>query len=193
LINWLNYHKDEDSVSAASLVSEHLALAHASVAGRTRFEVAGLYRCHRIKQRLESVLNDVNGVQRVTANVLTGRLLVIYQPDITMEDIIAAIEEQLFDVGEIRSKPRQSATFDTLKIKQAIDSAAGLFDSIPAIIRSIPIFTHSPAQSTTTKHTEAQKQDAWHLQELDDLLKKFDTSRRSGLDDEEAFQRLQRF
>jgi Ca2+-transporting ATPase len=193
LINWLNYLKDEDSVSAASPVSDHLSLVHASVAGRTRFEVSGLYRCDRIKQRLESVLNDVNGVQRATANVLTGRLLVIYQPDMTMQDIIAAIEEQLLDVGKIGSKSRQSTTFDTLNIKQAIDSAAGLFDSIPAIIRSIPIFSHAPARSTSTENAEAQKQDAWHLKELDDLISMFDTSKRSGLDDEEALQRLQRF
>lgn len=180
-------------MSAASPVSEHLALVHASVAGRTRFEVAGLYRCNRIKQRLESVLNDVNGVQRVTANVLTGRLLVIYQPDMTMEDIIASIEEHLVDVDKIRGNRSQSATFDTLKIKRVFDSAAGLFDSIPGMIRSIPIFSRSPAQSASTKNVEDQKQEAWHLHELDDLLKIFNTSKRRGLDDVEALQRLQRY
>jgi len=84
-------------VSVASPASEHLAVVHASVAGRARFEVAGLYRSPRIKQQLETALSDMTGVNRITASSLTGRVLVLYDPDISMADIIAAIvdHEQL--------------------------------------------------------------------------------------------------
>ena len=82
-------------MSAASPISEQLALVHAGVAGRTRFEVAGLYRSNRFKQKLENALSDVDGVHRVSASSLTGRVLVLYDPDITMDDIVAAIEQLL--------------------------------------------------------------------------------------------------
>ena len=45
---------------------------HASIPGRTRFEVAGLYRSARLKQKLELQLPDIEGIRVVKANILTG-------------------------------------------------------------------------------------------------------------------------
>ena len=69
-------------MSAAVPLSESLALVNASVAGRTRFEVAGLYRSPRVKKKLEKkhkkdqkelyqqYYNDVYALQKEKADLL---------------------------------------------------------------------------------------------------------------------------
>lgn len=94
---------------AASPIAELLALAHTGVAGRTRFEVAGLYRSNRFKRRIKTALSDVNGVHRVSASSLSGRVLVLYAPDITMDDIVAAIEQPLDYCIKLPGRPARSA------------------------------------------------------------------------------------
>ena len=187
-------------MSAASPISEQLALVHAGVAGRTRFQVAGLYRSNRFKQRLETALSDVDGVHRVNASSLTGRVLVLYDPDITMDDIVAAIEQLLDTSIRLHRKPARSPApeglndNDSLNIKQAFDKASGLIGSIPALLYSLPIFNRpAPAQTPLNENTEAQSIDAWHLKDLDEVLQLLGTLPRSGLDDKEASQRLQRY
>ncbi len=186
-------------MAAASPISERVALVHSSVAGRTRFEIAGLYRSSRLKQKLEAALTDVNGVNSVTANSLTGRVLVFYNPDLTIDDIVTAIEEHLDTSAKLRSKPRRSATadslniMDSLNIRQTIDSVSKLFGGIPGLLYSLPIFRHSPAQSTTNDDVETQNIDDWHRKDLKELLQTLGTSMQKGLDDEEASSRLQRY
>jgi Ca2+-transporting ATPase len=178
---------------AASSISEHLALVHASIAGRTRFEVAGLYRSNRIKQKLESALSDISGINRVTANSLTGCLLVLYDPGISMEDIVAAIEEHLDEDVKLRSKSQRSTPVDTGHIKPILDKASELLQNIPELLYTIPLFRPSPVQPVSNENTETQNIDAWHLKDLDELLRILDTSRRKGLDQDEASHRLQRY
>ena len=186
-------------MSVASPTSAHLAVIHASVAGRTRFEVAGLYRSARVKQKLETALSDVTGVNRVTANSLTGRVLVLYDPGINMADIIAVIEQHLDTGVRLRCKPQRPASEDTLdikdslNIKQAFDKASGLLGGIPALLYSLPIFRPAPVQTSYNPNTESQDLEAWHLKTLDELLQILDTSRLRGLDDDEAARRLQRY
>lgn len=186
-------------MSVASPTSAHLAVIHASVAGRTRFEVAGLYRSARVKQKLETALSDVTGVNRVTANSLTGRVLVLYDPGIDMADIIAVIEQHLDSGVRLRSKPQRPASEDTLNIKdslnikQAFDKASAMLGGIPALLYSLPIFRPAPVQTGNNPNTEFQDLEAWHLKTLDELLQILDTSRQRGLDDDEASRRLQRY
>jgi len=66
-------------------------------------------------------------VNCVTANVLTGRLLVIYQPDVSMDDIVAVIEKHLDDISKLCSWPKQAEKFNTDTIKQVFGSASGVF------------------------------------------------------------------
>ena len=65
---------------AAETRGDRIRLVHGAVRGRVRFEVAGLYRAPATARALERELEGVTGVRRVSANVLTGRLLVIYLP-----------------------------------------------------------------------------------------------------------------
>ena len=186
-------------MSAAAPLSERLALVHASVAGRTRFEVAGLYRSARTKQKLETALEGVSGVHRATANSLTGCLLVLYDPGISLDDIIATIEQHLDGSPGLRAKPNRSRPAASPKfngkssIKQAIDKAMDVFSSLPALLYPQPVFGAATFQSSANETRAPQSVGAWHLSDLDDLLNKFETSRQRGLSDEEAYNRLRRY
>ena len=180
-------------MSATSLLSDHIALVHAGVTGRVRLEIAGLYRSVRTKQKLETELNEVNGINRVTANNLTGRVLILHDPDLTIEDIVEAIEKHLDDGAKLNTQPRKTAAPGTENIKQAFETASSLVGNIPTLLYSTPLFRSAAEQPGTTEHTERQSIHDWHLKDLKELLESLETSRDTGLDDAEAVQRLQRF
>lgn len=183
-------------MSVTAPLSEHIALVHAGIAGRTRFEVAGLYRSPRIKKKLESALSDTDGVNRVTANSLTGHLLVLYDPDIELDDIVSIIEQHLDRKFRLRqqAQPLESEPVERINATQAFDRASSLLGSIPALLYSLPIFRSKPAQPQhPDENTETQSLESWHLHELDQVLKKLGTSKDKGLDQDEVAQRLQRY
>ena len=81
----------------AALILEHgpterVNIIHAKVKGRARLKVDGLYRCEPVKFRIESSLVRDAGIQRVFANVLTGRVLVVFDPSKTVDEIAVLIE-----------------------------------------------------------------------------------------------------
>ena len=66
-------------------------VVHDRVAGRTRFEIVKLYRSPRVKRRLERGLGALGAVQRIEANARTGRLLLEYDPVVTLDEIVHRI------------------------------------------------------------------------------------------------------
>jgi Ca2+-transporting ATPase len=65
---------------------------HAEVKGRARLKVSGLYRCEPVRLRIESALVRDAGIRQVNANVLTGRVLVVFDPSRTSEEISVLVE-----------------------------------------------------------------------------------------------------
>ncbi len=53
---------------------------HNAVPGRIRYNVKGLYRCAKLKRILEAEVPGVSEVSKVNASVLTGNLLVVFDP-----------------------------------------------------------------------------------------------------------------
>ena len=70
-------------------------VVHAEVKGRARLKVEGLYRCQPARLRIESALARDGGIKQVQANVLTGRVLVIFDPSRTAEEISSLVEALL--------------------------------------------------------------------------------------------------
>src|SRR4051812_13622953 len=70
-------------------------VVHAAVKGRARLEVNGLYRCEPVRIRIESELARRAGIRQVSANILTGRLLIIFDPARHIEEIKDLVEEAL--------------------------------------------------------------------------------------------------
>ncbi len=68
---------------------------HTRIPGRARFKVASLYRSREVKRRLESRLSDFDGIETVQANVLTGSLLIVFDPKRSVEGIVRHIADTL--------------------------------------------------------------------------------------------------
>lgn len=80
-------------MAAAGVVSGPLVLPiHTAVKGRARFRVAPLYRSPDLKKALESRLPGKNGIHSVSANVVSGNILVLFDPDRDLSHIVALVE-----------------------------------------------------------------------------------------------------
>ena len=75
--------------------SGYLSPRHDAVAGRVRFRVAALYRNEDLKSLVTIRLAALPGVRAVRINVLTGSLLIHYDPTRPLPALTAAIEQAL--------------------------------------------------------------------------------------------------
>ena len=65
---------------------------HDAVKGRIRYKVQGLYRSEKLKRNLESKLRQEKDVISVCTSVLTGNILVIFDPECNPRKIASIIE-----------------------------------------------------------------------------------------------------
>lgn len=75
---------------------------HTTVQGRARFQVGGLYRSLGLQQYLEQQLRQQPGILSVSANTLTGTVLVKFEPDQTVTDLEQKITAL---VSEYQARP----------------------------------------------------------------------------------------
>jgi len=73
-------------VTTIESVSAAVAVVH-QTRGRLRLRIGGLYRNQRCKMQLEQELRRQSGIRHVSANVLTGNLLVVYDVLLTPDAI----------------------------------------------------------------------------------------------------------
>src|SRR5262245_18629355 len=76
---------------------------HTAVPGRARFKIEGLYHCESLKQLLESRLAQTKSVKEVSANPLTGNLLLSFNSDKTPEFITSLLEQVIAEHREKES------------------------------------------------------------------------------------------
>ena len=83
------------SAGGADNAPDHsrLTAVHTAVAGRARFNVFGLYRNAPLKTRLEQWAAAAPGVRSLRASVLTGNIIVEFDPALGVGDIAAIIEQ----------------------------------------------------------------------------------------------------
>jgi Ca2+-transporting ATPase len=167
---------------------------HASVPGRTRFEVAGLYRSGRLCRQLEASLAGKGGIRRVSASTRTGRLLVVYSPETRLEDIVRLIETLL--PGRRKAAPAPGPRRPATPMNQSILKAVNGFSSLLKGISPFPgpaFGATSGFQATGGESHESQDILPWHLLELDELFSTLGIEGGSGLAREEADTRLRRY
>jgi len=145
-------------------------VVHAAVKGRARLEVNGLYRCEPVRIRIESELARRAGIRQVSANILTGRLLIIFDPARHIEEIKDLVEEAL-------SRPVSTPA-------DALRSSAAISDH----------FLHpSPQTAAAAFSPLGQGRNDWHALPADEVLKDLETSREHGLSQAAAQLRLHLF
>src|SRR5208283_3006484 len=74
-------------------LTELVKQIHDSVRGRVRCRVKGLYRSVSLKYRLEMLLSEVPEVSQVTASILTGNVLIVFDPDCNPRMITSHVEQ----------------------------------------------------------------------------------------------------
>jgi Ca2+-transporting ATPase len=146
---------------------------HTSLKGRTRYRVKGLYRSYPLKTQLESQLRREDGLTRVNASILTGNLLVTYDPGRSPSDIARLIQRIVSEVA-----------------REDIVS--------PGPKRRVNGREEQPAMSKRklrrlVVRSEDQPVEPWHVKEADAVLKALATSSVTGLSDREAKEGLKKY
>ncbi len=72
---------------------------HTAVPGRARYKVEGLYRSDEVKRYLETELSRESSVRLVSANALTGNVLVFYDSKRTADEIGEALGKLMPETG----------------------------------------------------------------------------------------------
>lgn len=137
---------------------------HTAVRGRARYQVSSLYRSEPLKHYLELRLTDQPAIHSVSANPLTGNILVLFDPDISPSEILSRIEKIVSDYNESLGEDRTT--------------------DLP--IKSQP--TSEPIANAKSQDTER-----WHLLAAEAVLETLKTSKTAGLSSEAAIARLNQY
>jgi P-type Ca2+ transporter type 2C len=157
-------------------------VVHAAVPGRARYEVEGLYHSQSLKCVIEERLANKPGIHSVSAEPLTGRALVFFDPPHTpsavaelIERVVAEHQSQAAVAGEGSSgrDPRQRRDRVPYRNGTAADEGPGSPEEQP------------PARGGLLRgfltQLEEQKQAPWHLMAEEAVLTALHSSKASGL------------
>jgi Ca2+-transporting ATPase len=151
---------------------------HTAVAGRVRFKVEGLYRSEALKRTLEAQLARLQEITHVSANALTGNILVCFNSG-NHADTIASLIEEI--VGEFRHRQAGPGTGEPQS--SSADSSREVAAPSSALARLKALLSS----------TEDQPAEAWHLLEPEAVLTRLKTSPITGLSHQAVQQNLKRY
>lgn len=139
---------------------------HNGIKGRVRYKVTGLYRSPRLKERLEILSFQNAEVSYVFASVLTGNVLIRFNPDCNPRMIASLVETVVIDhLREVENEANgvpQTRQVESRKAKLAV-----------------PLTTDVVALGR-------QKAEPWHLMESKFVLASLSSSAKHGLSAEAA-------
>lgn len=148
---------------------------HDAVPGRTRYRVKGLYRDEVLKRVLEFRLSRLAEVTEVSANPLTGNLLVCYNSHHTPKTMAARVEEIVSDY--LTHSQNQATAAPPGQVSP--ESPAGT--------------SWLPGLGYLWGHGEEQPQEQWHLLTPEEVAARLGTSPVQGLTDAQARRRLEKY
>ncbi len=151
---------------------------HVILPGRARFHVRGLYHCPALKNSIERGLAVCNQVNRVSANPLTGNVLVEFDHRLDSTRIAELLQDAIGDGNNSGRNGRPWADPDLGSFPSASEASAA--SSAP----------HSGAQAPTTDgRLRKSAQESWHCAEVQAAADRLGSSRR-GLSERVAAERL---
>src|SRR5215475_2902964 len=159
---------------------------HAVVPGRARYKVTGLYRSQSLKKLLEGRLAKCSGIHSVSAEPLTGNVLVSFNSDNTPASV-AALIEQIVSKSSVDGQGPVGTNGSNAPIHQA--------QPVKLHRSQLPKTSAAPATALRTKETSAsqsvlrhlfasveeQKEAPWHLMDADLVLAAFSSSKVTGV------------
>ncbi len=183
-----------DAVPTSNIV----IAVQARVLGRARFEVDGLYRRSARKRAIERGLRAVRGVLTVKASVLTGRVLVTYDPaQLSLrelaDDLVSVHRGQVPTPRPKKELPRRQPVRKPSPPRLS-QLAASVKEYIMRGVRQ-PVFasTAAGALSGTPVEREQQTIRPWHTMKTREVLSQLDTSEKLGLSTDDAGVRLRAY
>lgn len=150
----------------------------ASTRGHLRIDVPRLYQSAPIKAELERTLSAHPAVIDTRANPLTGRVLIMFRPDLEAGILLADLG---FSVRPPKDRPSRPSPEQP---KAPNGSANGMAKAGAATQEKA---ANKPAAGTSRSALYAP----WHGRHLDEALAFFDSSPQRGLSADEAAKRLQ--
>src|SRR5262249_6135429 len=145
---------------------------HTAVRGRARYKVAGLHGSEALKRRLESQLRADNGIQEVSASTLTGNVLVLFQPDTSVEAIAALLDSVLAEHAHA-APPSNGA-------QRGHVSPDGAGPPLPLATANAAPASRSPIRPAVAQ-TEAQREIPWYVMPAEAASAALDTAQDTGL------------
>jgi Ca2+-transporting ATPase len=179
---------------------------HATVKGRVRLKVDGLYRSEKLKRHLEEQLAEKNGISAFSANFLTGHILVIFDPGVTLAEITDRIREAVRNFqdnnGHNQTSARKTSLYETffvdargpIKGKTSKELISGT--PVPGSQKSSRTKTEPPSRRKTRQlvlKSADQAVEHWHILPAEDLLTSMEIQPTSGLSAEAATQFLHKY
>ncbi|NTV41806.1 MAG: cation-transporting P-type ATPase, partial [Syntrophobacteraceae bacterium] len=143
--------------------------------GRARFEVPGLRRCRSLAAYLERELKRAPGMGMVSANALTGNVLVLFSVPLTPLDLATRIES-------IRHAFLESKGEEDSSRSESIGEASS------PNLRSESSWAADSPRPATVKEPPEESRIVWHTVEPGEVLNLLETSYELGLS-EVDFQR----
>jgi len=150
-----------------------LRIVHSALPGRIRYKVAGLYRCEEMRDFLVSHLARTEPVQRVSANVLTGNILIIFDP-LSNPKVISSLLQSLVVNFEKKRSSARDRRIARGRVRQLLD------ESLPSL-HSVTEIAQSPDNRKGTSAGWTEKGPQWHSMDCDAVLKRLNSSPYQGL------------
>jgi Ca2+-transporting ATPase len=96
---------------------------HTAVKGRARYKVKELYRSESLKRCLERWLLDRSEINVISANPLTGNVLVTFNPDVSPTKIALLIEEAVLNHQEQDGAPEKQLSKSKSRSRKPVANA----------------------------------------------------------------------
>jgi Ca2+-transporting ATPase len=171
---------------------------HTAVKGRVRYKVPLLYRSETLKKHVELKLSKEEGIYQVSANPLTGNVLVVFNSDNNVPKIASLIENILL---EHKDRESNAITTKDLPTNSDLELPIRSTSSEHRTPTKQPLSPLKDSSRPTRKgklrklvtQAEEQKVESWYFQDSESALAEWNTSRELGLSHELVKENLERY
>jgi len=139
---------------------------HDAVRGRTRYKVAGVYRCPPLKAYLEDTLSRHRAIRYVSASILTGNVLILFDPAGNPKEIASVLEQAVLNYR--KQGPSQALSCGSQTRTGAVAAAR----------------TSAARAWKALLGATGQESRPWHLMDTDAVLSLLSSSASDGLSPE---------
>lgn len=157
---------------------------HDAVRGRARFRVDGLYRTDALRSRIEAALIDHAGVRSFSVNVLTGKVLVLFNSGNSSDAIRSVIQAAV-------EAYRSNGNTAPAQHRQALPTAPDQREESHRF-GSKPRFSRRKVRKSVIG-AEDQPREPWHTMQASAALEHVGVTPDAGLSQKEVEGRLRKF